>query len=64
MLDILSVWLTSRFGNTLYRVKFFIAERLAVGVIVGTAFLHLHLLAILSIEQRIWFCHGELPIVK
>lgn len=58
-----SVWLTVQFANMLYRFKFIMDERLSVDVIVGSAFLNLHVLAILCTEQRICFRNGELPIV-
>lgn len=37
-----TVWLTVRFANTLYIVRFRVADRLAVEVLIGTAFLNKH----------------------
>lgn len=59
-----STWLPIRFANSLYRVKFIVADRLAVEVIIGTAFLNRHLLAILCTQQRIRFRDGEMAIFK
>lgn len=42
-----TVWFTKMFENTHYRVKFIISDRLAVDVIIGTTFLHRHVVTIL-----------------
>lgn len=47
-----AVWLPTWFGNTLYRIKFMVGEKLAVDTIVGTAFMNLHVDAILCDEQK------------
>lgn len=36
------VLLTTRFGNMLFRIKFIVAEKMAVDAIVGTAFMNQH----------------------
>lgn len=44
ILDLKEVlWLITRLGDTLYRVKFIIAEWLAVDSIIGTDFINRHL---------------------
>lgn len=53
-----SVWLTARFANTLYRVKFIISKRLAVDFLIVTAFLNPYTVAIFFTEQPIRFRHG------
>lgn len=59
-----TVWLTVQVANTLYRVKFIIARRLAVEVIIGTALLNWHVLAIRCTQQRISFRNVNVPIIK
>lgn len=59
------VWLTVWFDNTIYRVKFIVAERLVVEVIIiCTASLKHHVHAITWTEQRIRLEKGEITIVK
>lgn len=41
------------FANTLYQVKFIVAEQLDVEVIIGNDFLNHHILAILCTGKRI-----------
>lgn len=53
-----------RFGNTLFRVKFLITERLAVDVIVGTSFLNSHVIATRCSEQKIEFRTEMVPIIS
>lgn len=59
-----TIWLTTRFGNTLYRLQFIFADRLAVEVLIGKAFLNKHVIAILCTEQNIRFSNGDVPIAK
>lgn len=59
-----SVWLTVRFSNHLYCVKFIIGRLLAVEVIIGTEFINQHVLAISYTQQRIIFRNGEAPIYR
>lgn len=42
-----STWLAVRFSNYMYHIKFIVANRISVEVIIGTAFLNLHVLDIL-----------------
>lgn len=56
--------LTVRFSNTLYQLKFLVAERVAIDVIIGAAFINHYVLVILCTEQRIGFKKGQLSIVK
>lgn len=59
-----SVWLTVRFGNTLHGVRFIVADRLAVKVLIGTAILNRHVIDILFTKQKMRFRHGDWLIVK
>lgn len=59
-----SVWLTVRSGNTLYRLRFIVVDRITVEVLTGTEFLNEHVIDILCTEQKIRFRNGEVPIVK
>lgn len=45
-----SVLMTVRFGNTMYRVGFIVADRLVVEVLIGTTSLNHHLITILCTE--------------
>lgn len=58
------MWLTGRFANTLYLVKFIIEERLAGDAIIATDFLNRHVFEILCTQQRMIFIHRELPMVR
>lgn len=53
-----------RLQNKLYRVKFSVAERLAIDAIIGTEFLNEHVLSIVYTQQRIRFRDVEVPIIK
>lgn len=57
------VWLTVRFANNLYRVKFILSAWTAVDVIIGTEFINSHVEAIMCREQKIRFNNGSFPIV-
>ena len=58
------VHLTIRLGNTLYRVPFLVAERLAVDVIQGTAFMNKHVQHICCRGQVIdLYQGGTIPIL-
>ena len=58
------VHLTIRLGNTLYRVPFLVAERLAVDVILGTAFTNKHVQHICCWDQVIdLYQGGTIPIL-
>ena len=58
------VHLTIRLGNTLYRVPFLVAERLAVDVIVRTAFMNKHVQHICCRDQVIdLYQGGTIPIL-
>ena len=59
------VRLLVRLGNHTFRVPFLVAERLAVGVLLGTAFHNTHIQNIKCIEQMIDFPNGEtIPILE
>lgn len=47
------VAVTTRFGNTLYSVKFIVAEKMGVDANVGAAFMNGHVDEILCREQNI-----------
>lgn len=53
-----SIWLTVRFSNSLYLVKFVVAEMLHVQVIISTAFLNRNVLTTLCTQQIIIFRDG------
>ena len=58
------VHLTIRLGNTLYRVPFLVAERLAVDVILGKAFMNKHIQNICCRDQAIdLYQGGTIPIL-
>lgn len=59
-----SVRLTVRFAKTLYGVKFIVAERLTVEVIIRTAFFKHYVLAIRCTEQQIRLKKGKLPLLN
>lgn len=40
------VWLTTRFGKMVFKVRFMIAEKLAVHALIGTAFMDRHVFSI------------------
>lgn len=50
--------------NTLYPRRFIVPDRLAGKVLISTAFLNLHVIAILCTEQNHIFCNGNMPISK
>jgi len=55
------VWLTTRLGNAFYRIRYIVAERLAVAGILGTGFMNVHVDAIRCREQRIDLQKGSVP---
>lgn len=59
-----SLWLTVRFTNTLYRVKFIVSERLSLEVIMGAAFLNHHVLQTLCAADRIRLKRWNFPLPK
>jgi len=57
------VVLRVRFGNSLYRVAFLVAEKLSVPVILGTQFTNRHVDAIRCMLGRVDLVHDSIPIV-
>ena len=57
------VILRVRFGNSLYRVAFLIAEKLSVPIILGTQFANRHVDAIRCIRGRVEFTRDSVPII-
>ena len=54
-----------RMGNYVYRSVFYVAERLAVPVIIGTGFMNVHVETIRCIAQQIVLARGgRLPILS
>ena len=57
------VVLRVRFGNSMYRVSFLVAEKLSVPIILGTQFTNRHVDAIRCILGRVDFAHDSIPIL-
>lgn len=57
------LWLTTRLGDTLYRVKFIITEHFSVNAIICTAFVNRHVVGIMYREQKIRLRKDTIPIV-
>lgn len=57
------LWLTTRFGNNLFGVKYIFTKRLSVDAIVGTGLMKRHIDAILSKNQKIKFDKGTVPFL-
>ena len=57
------VILRVRFGNSLYRVAFLVAEKLSVPIILGTQFANRHVDAIRCIKGRVEFTRDSVPII-
>ena len=47
----------------MYRVSFLVAERLAVSVIIGTAFMNRHVRGIMCMDGEIKLTRATIPIV-
>ena len=58
------VVLRVRFGSAMYRVSFLVAERLAVSVIIGTAFMNRHIRGIMCMDGEIKLTRATIPILS
>ena len=58
------VALRVRFGPSMYRVAFLVAERLAVSVIIGTSFMNRHVRGIMCMDGEIWLTRAKIPILS
>ena len=60
-----AVRLLTRLGNNVYRLPFYVAEELAVPLLLGTAFTDSHVSAIEPLDRRIRFRYGgSLPLLS
>lgn len=57
------LWLTTRFGNTVFRSQYIFEERLSVHAIIGTAFLNSDVVFIRCKDQQIEFPRCKVAIV-
>ena len=57
------VSLRVRFGPSMYRVAFLVAERLAVSVIIGNSFMNRRVRGIMCMDGDIWLMRAKIPII-
>ena len=53
-----------RFGPSMYRVAFLVAERLDVRVIIGISFMNRHVRGIMGMDGDIWLTRAKIPILS